>query len=275
MPKSTNQPVQLQTLMVLGQPARVFVGGAGPQVLLLLHGGWGGAAMHWSRVWDLLGARCRILAPDLPGLGDVTQPGRGNFAGYVAWLEALLDTLAVDKVVCIGNSFGASLAWSLAGRSPQRVAGLVLVDGFAVAQTPSLLLWLGQRRPGRALLRAMVQRVSFRPALLQRAFANPARAPAELHASLTDAPQLEAFVDCLLHGDGAPPPHAPVLVLWGEADRLPGTRVATGCTLATKLQGAQFVAIADAGHFPQLEQPAAFTAAALAFVSDRVAVTRP
>ncbi len=127
-------PVRLQTLHVLGQPAHVFAGGSGSTVLLLLHGGWGGAALHWSRVWDLLGRKCWIVAPDLPGLGDLTQPGRGSFAAYVAWLQALLDALDVDQVVCIGNSFGASLAWSLAGRAPQRVTGLVLVDGFAVAR---------------------------------------------------------------------------------------------------------------------------------------------
>ncbi len=96
-----------------------------------------------------------------------------------------------------------------------------------------------------------------------------------LQAAVSGAQQLEAFVDCLLHGDGAPQPRAPILVLWGEADRLPGTRVATGLHLAAKLPGAQFHALADAGHFPQLEQPQAFAEALLAFVHGQAEAAGP
>lgn len=47
----------------------VWTGGEGTP-LLLLHGAWGGAQMHWSTVWDALTERCRVIAPDFPGLAS-------------------------------------------------------------------------------------------------------------------------------------------------------------------------------------------------------------
>lgn len=266
---STESPgvVEQRQLRVLGQPTRVYTGGSGPRALLLLHGGWGGAAMHWSRVWDRLARRVRVVAPDLPGLGDPTQPGCARLADYVTWLNTLLDNLGVREVFCVGNSFGASLAWSFAGRSPERCLGVVLVDGVPMPRTPAPLLWLGRRALGRGLMRLMLRRLSFTPRALSRAFADTRRAPPELQVSLHRTPptRLETFLDCVIAGDGPPPPRAPALVLWGEADRLPGTGLDAGKRLGATLPGARFVSFANAGHFPQLERPVKFVEAVEAF----------
>ena len=269
MHMQASHPVRVQNLQVLGKAARVHIGGVGKRTLLLLHGGWGDAELHWSRVWDALGQHFRVIAPDLPGLGDLSQLGRANLADYVKWLDALLVTLAVPEVVCVGNSFGASLALSFAGRAPQRCLGVVVVDGVPMPRTPAPLLRLGRMPPGRALMRQLVNRVSFTAKLLPRAFAKPDRAPAALRAGLTAAPErrLATFVDCLIAGDGPPPPHVPVLVLWGEADHLPGTGLAQGRKVAAALPGSRFKALADAGHFPQLEQPMAFATAVGSFAN--------
>jgi len=257
--------IEAQQLSVSGRPAHCFVGGAGP-VLLLLHGGWGGAAMHWSRVWEPLARGLRVVAPDLPGLGDFSQPGLPSLPAYAGWLDALLDGLGASDTVVVGNSFGASLAWSLASRFPRRCRAVALVNGVPMPATPAPLLWAGRTTPGRALLRRLVRRVSFRPELLPRAFADPSRAPAELRATLQAVPptQLETFVDCLIEGDGAGPPAAARLVLWGERDQLPGTSLAAGRKLATRL-GAGWESFPLAGHFPQLERPEPFVEAVVRF----------
>lgn len=249
-PDPTSQSVEEQRSLVHGRPARVFVGGSGSRAVLLLHGGWGGARMHWSGVWDRLARRARVVAPDLPGLGDTTQPGLARVADYVTWLDALLSALDVREALVVGNSFGASLAWSFAGRRPERCTGVVLVDGVPMPRTPAPLLWLGRRPLGRGAMRAMLRRVSFTPRALPRAFADPSRVPVDLQASLHETPpvQLETFLDCIIAGDGPPTPRAPILVVWGEADHLPGTSLAAGRRLATKLSGARLVSIANAGH---------------------------
>lgn len=260
--------VEERRVQLLNELARVYVGGAGDRTLLLLHGGWGGAAAHWSRVWHRLARSARVVAPDLPGIGDVTQEGYASLAGYVEWLEGLLDALKIEKVVCVGNSFGASLAWSFAGRLPKRCEGVVLVNGVPMPRTPAPLLWLGQRALGRRWMRSVLRRWSFTPHAVDRAFLNPQLAPPELQATLAQTPErrLETFLDCVIAGDGPPRPRAPVLVLWGESDRLPGTDLDVGAGLATSIPGARFVCLSSAGHFPQLERPEGFATAVESFV---------
>lgn len=271
--RSASEPlpvVSLTQVSVQGRSARVFTGGAGPNALLLLHGGWGGAEMHWSPVWQHLARTCRVLAPDLPGLGDVSQPGRACLADYVSWLNELLDVLEVKRAFVVGNSFGASLAWSFAGRSADRCLGVVVVDGLPMPRTPPPLLWLGRRSFGRALMRLMLQKRSFTPQALPKAFADVERAPATLTQGLSATPevQLNSFIDCVIAGDGPPAPTAPVLFVWGEADQLPGTALAVGRKLQSQTPGSQLKVIPAAGHFPQVEQPAEFVAALEAFVSE-------
>ena len=71
---------------VEGMSARVFVGGAG-EPLLLVHGGWGGAEMHWASVWEPLAARFRVVAPDLPGIGDLAHAPLGSVREMLARLD--------------------------------------------------------------------------------------------------------------------------------------------------------------------------------------------
>lgn len=262
-------PMRSRHVTVAGASAHVHWGGEGEPALLLLHGGWGDAAMHWAPIWNRLAAHAQVIAPDLPGLGDPHQEGLPSVPAYVDWLAALLDALGVARVVCVGNSFGASLAWSFAGRRPERCAGVVLVDGVPMPRTPPPLRWLGRRRVGRSVMGAVLNRVSFTPKALPRAFADPGCAPGALHTQLLFAPRrrFETFLDCLIAGDGPPAPRAPVLVVWGEDDRLPGTRVERGRKVAQRIPGARFVALKHAGHFPQLEQPDAFASAISRFVA--------
>ena len=244
------------------RPARVFAGGAG-SALLLVHGGWSGAQMHWSRVWGRLAERHHVLAPDLPGLGDLGQPPLASVRAYAEWLLELLDVFGVERAWCVGNSFGASVAWSLAGRAPGRCAGVVLVDGIPMPRTPLPLRVLGRTAPARALMRRLVRRASYRPALIARAFADPTRAPPELARSIAEEWDVIAkhFADLLIAGDGPPAPRLKPLLLFGAADRLPGTTPDAARRLQRTLRGSTLVQLADAGHFPQVEAPEAFVAA--------------
>lgn len=248
-------------LTLLGRPARVFEGGAG-EALLLIHGGWAGAQMHWSQVWEPLAERYRVIAPDLPGLGALDQAPLADSAGYAAWLAALLEQFGIDRAWCVGNSFGGSLALSLAGRFPGRCAGLVLVNALGLPATPGPLRWFGQTPPGRALMRAIVARVSYQPEALAKAFVDLSRAPAELEAMLArrGGTLVEHFADLLVAGDGPPPPQVTPHLLWGARDRLPGTGPDGARRLQQTLKGATLDLIPDAGHFPQVEQPALFVA---------------
>jgi pimeloyl-ACP methyl ester carboxylesterase len=204
-----------------------------------------------------------VIAPDLPGLGAVEQPALGSIAEYAAWLDTLLDELSVERAAFVGNSFGGAVAWSLAGRYPKRCARLVLVNGFPVPKTPPLLNALGQMRPFRRLLSWVVAKVSYDPKRVASAFVSNDNVPEDLHRLIIEewSFMVPRFADILIAGDGAPPSAVKPLLLWGAADRLPGTSRHHAHKIQQRLSGASLVFIENAGHFPQLEDPEGFVRA--------------
>ncbi len=251
-----------------GRRSKVWTGGEG-EPLVLVHGGWGGAEIHWEPVWERLAERFNVIAPELPGIGDRSLPGLPSFDAYADWVVQLLGSLRVPRAWCIGNSFGAAVVWELASRLGARCRGVVLVNGMPF-EMPPLMRRLAAIAPLRRLFRALYLKLVFSPAVLKRAYADPACAPAELRRILADPPP--AQVDLILgiaYGGArpAPPPTVPALIVWGEADRLPGTSPETARKLQRSVAGATLVLIPSAGHCPQVERPADFVEAITSFVA--------
>lgn len=263
--------ITLQATTVGARRARVWMGGTG-EPLLLIHGAWGGAEMHWAGVWDTLAERFRVIAPELPGIGDLTSPGLPSFDAYAAFIAELLVAVDARSAWCVGNSLGAAVAWQLSALLGERCRGVVLVNGPPPREAPALVRALAAIGP-QPLLRALYRKLSFSPALLARAFADPARAPAELVRVLKDPPpaQLDLLLGIICRGaPTAPRPAAPVLLAWGASDRLPGTGSDAGRKLQQTIEGAELVLLPSAGHCPQLEQPSRFVDAISSFVTSSI-----
>ena len=225
----TRPAVTERSIEVRGRRAQVFRGGRGPS-LLLIHGGWGGAAAHWEPVFAPLAEGYDVIAPDLPGFVDGDATDLRSVDDYADWLVALLDVLGVQRAACVGNSFGASVAWSLACRHPERCGALVLVNGFPMPRTPRLLRALGALGPARALLGQFLRFSAFSPRALAQAFVDPANIPASLHrlSAAAHPEPAERMVDAFIRGGTAlDPPKARTLLLWGAADRLRQSRAAS------------------------------------------------
>ncbi|MDE2198352.1 MAG: alpha/beta fold hydrolase [Rhodospirillales bacterium] len=101
--------------------------GDGP-VLVLLHGGTG-SWRHWARNIAPLANDCRVVALDLPGMGDSDLPAvavdRPAIAAAVR--EAIITMLPGEVFHLAGFSFGGSIAGLLAGLAPRHVRSLTLV----------------------------------------------------------------------------------------------------------------------------------------------------
>jgi pimeloyl-ACP methyl ester carboxylesterase len=71
-----------------------------------------------------------VLAPDMRGRGrSAALPGPYGFEAHVADLLAALDDAGVQEAILVGHSMGAYLATALAAAHPERVSGVVLIDG--------------------------------------------------------------------------------------------------------------------------------------------------
>jgi magnesium chelatase accessory protein len=101
--------------------------GGGPAVLLV-HGT--GAATHsWRGLAPLLAAHCTLIAPDLPGHGFSSRPGRGGLSlpGMARALAELLRRLEISPVLAVGHSAGAAVIARMAldgAIAPAAVVGL-------------------------------------------------------------------------------------------------------------------------------------------------------
>jgi pimeloyl-ACP methyl ester carboxylesterase len=96
-------------ITISSQRVHVWIGGKDPG-LLLLRAAWGDAEMSWGGVWNELARLFTISAPDLPGCGRSSAVPKSSLS-YMAKLQIdLLATLAMEKIIVVGNSFGAAVA---------------------------------------------------------------------------------------------------------------------------------------------------------------------
>ncbi|MBN8892485.1 MAG: alpha/beta fold hydrolase [Rhodospirillales bacterium] len=109
--------------------------GSGP-VLVLLHGGTG-SWRHWARTIPAFAARHRVLAPDLPGLGESATPPEPHAPDGVGAIvaEGLSRLIGSEtRYDLCGFSFGALAASQVAVRHGARLRSLTIVGAGAMGQ---------------------------------------------------------------------------------------------------------------------------------------------
>ncbi|MBY4867677.1 alpha/beta hydrolase [Burkholderia anthina] len=97
--------------------------------LVLLHG-WPQTWYCWRRVIPLLASKYRIIAPDLPGLGEsVSKSGRFDKRSIAAEIVELTSKhLELDGYHLVGHDWGGGVAWAVAAHYPGNAKTLTLVD---------------------------------------------------------------------------------------------------------------------------------------------------
>jgi pimeloyl-ACP methyl ester carboxylesterase len=238
---------------------------AGP-TLLLIHGF--SASLHTWEPWAVrLGDRYRILSLDLPGHGLTRAP-----AGYQASMEAFRDAVAefarsqgLTRFALAGNSMGGNVAWEYALAHPDQVEGLILVDSSGWPQTSGInspMLELMRNPTLRPVLRDLDNSNMFRQGL-GNSFANPALADDAMitrYSELSRAPGHRDILVQLTLGFGArnhataerlAPLSMPVLILWGDQDRLIPPEHAQ--LFHEAIPQSELVMLENVGHIPQEE----------------------
>lgn len=109
--------------------------GEGSTVVVLLHGFPLNRAM-WDAQVEALRASCRVITPDLRGLGETgATQGPATMEEMASDVAALLDALGVGRVVLGGLSMGGYVALAFLRQLPERVCALILADTRAGADS--------------------------------------------------------------------------------------------------------------------------------------------
>jgi len=97
--------------------------------IVLLHGlrGYSGT---WRKLAAALSDRWRMIAFDARGRGESDWDPQRNYYtdAYLADLEAVVDSLELDRFVLVGHSMGGTTSYCYAARHPSRLSGLVVED---------------------------------------------------------------------------------------------------------------------------------------------------
>jgi pimeloyl-ACP methyl ester carboxylesterase len=207
---------------------------------------------------DLLSRRAAIIAPSHPGFGHSARPADFDTVYDLVHLYLdVLEALPYERVTLMGLSFGGWLAAEIAVKCCHRIDRLILVDAFGIKisdrETPDIL----------DVFNTSPQEVQ------RRSWYNPGAWAPDFNAMTDDAlvvrarnwealclygwhpymynPQLKRWLRRITR---------PTLVLWGARDGI--VLPSYGQAYSALIPGARFTLIAEAGHHPEIEQPAAF-----------------
>ncbi len=256
--------------------------GNGRDLFVLLHGGPGG---NMNSVWpdlESLAKHHTILMYDQRGGGRsaiIKDAARLTAAHHVRDLEALRQHFSLKRLTLIGESWGAGLAALYAARHPERVSRLLLLGPMPptkalatrrfdkVNESTDFYKRLAEFRQAMpnatdpiALCREMfgvyLTAYFFDQSAMSRRRASSCNAPPEAvrnylvvndatFASLKDWDFLPRLAKL----------QQPTLIVEGEQS---ASTVASVRVWAKALPNARLLLIANAGHFPQVEQPEVF-----------------
>src|SRR5476649_2266319 len=105
--------------------------------VVLMHG-WPSDIHDWDGVVPLLAqAGFRVLVPWLRGFGptrfrDPQTPRSGQQAAVGADLRDFMDALGIERALLAGYDWGGRAACVVAALWPERVRGLVTINGYAI-----------------------------------------------------------------------------------------------------------------------------------------------
>jgi pimeloyl-ACP methyl ester carboxylesterase len=215
-----------------------------------------------------------VIAPDLIGHGDSAAP-RGDYSlgAHAASIRDLLAAVGIDRATLVGHSLGGGVAMQFFYQFPQRVERLALVSSGGLGHEVSPMLRTAAL-PGMSTLLSMTINARLLGALdetggrLRRRgydWGVYLQAITRALRPLENAGAREAFLQTLravidVHGQRVSATDRlyllesiPMVIVWGERDHT--IPVAHGRRAHAAIPGSRFRTLANAAHFPHLDDP--------------------
>lgn len=226
----------------------------------------------------LIPAGFRTIAIDWPAHGESPpDEGPGSAMHLADVAEQVLERLAPEGAIVLGNSVGGFAATRTAIRRPELVKSLVIVDGGGFAGRPPHVRAFCALMARQWFLRAIYPTFSRQ---YMRARTDADRRARDAAIATTRRPDgLRAISE--LWRSFASPEHdlrheahaiaAPTLLIWGKRDPVIPPRFARRA--ARTIEGSELVVL-DTGHLPHTSDPQGFVAQLLPFLERARSATR-
>jgi pimeloyl-ACP methyl ester carboxylesterase len=214
-----------------------------------------------ARMWEAQRFGGTTVAPDLPGFGMAPLVGTATTMGIAAdHCLAAADAAGLDRFVVCGLSMGGYVTFEIWRRARDRVAGLVLANTRAGADTPEAAA--GRRDLAERLGREGNVLAENPPPLLAE------HAPEELQQRVKGwvADQSAEGIAAASLGMAERPDSTgdlggidvPTLIITADGDRLIPADLTT--PMADQIPGARLEVLPGVGHLTNVEAPDRFTA---------------
>ena len=228
--------------------------GAGAPALVFVHG-WSCDRTYWGEQWERFSREFRVVILDLAGHGaSGLERQAWTIGAFGADVAAVVEALALERVVLIGHSMGGDVIVEAARRLPGRVEGLVWVDVYRRLGTPrtpeQLEAFLAPLRidfveSTRTLVRGMFP-PGADPSLVERVVADMSSAPPAIALPAAEAARTyDREVPGALRRL-----NLPIFAINPES---PPSDLES-----LRLHGIEVVLMPGVGHFPMMENPESF-----------------
>ncbi len=229
---------------------------------------------HLAALADALAARHRVVCVELPGFGFSTAPAGFDFsvAASTQLLGALLDELGLAPYAIALPCLAGLIGSALAAARPDLISHVIGVQAPGItgarawAERVDRRGVVRRRGLGQAVVLATRHRLArswFRAALADRGHVAGFVAVTDAAYARGATYPLASALQAVMRGAPGPlpAPSQPTLAVWGGRDR-----THRGTQRDELYPGAPVVVLDAAGHFPELEDIAGFTAALDAFL---------
>jgi pimeloyl-ACP methyl ester carboxylesterase len=235
--------------------------GEGTPPILLLHG-FDSSVIEFRQLLPLLAQKTTVYAVDLLGFGFTERLDKIDINAHSikTHLYSFWQKYINQPVILLGTSMGGATAIDFTLTYPELVQKLILVDSAGLVNPPIMgrLMFPPLDRWATQFLASR----KVRTGIIHRAYHD--QKLADLNANICGSLHLQmpnwdrsliSFTKSGGYGNftkDLPKIEQETLIIWGEYDRILGTKAATNFNKLIK--NSRLIWLKDCGHFPQIEQ---------------------
>lgn len=233
-----------------------IVEGHGDESILILPG-WCATSAVYNLIIKQLAEKYTVYALDLPGFGVTPEPSvPWSVNDYADFVTAFIRLCGLTKIMLVGHSYGGRIIINLCNRKNAfDITRIILIDSAGIKSPLTKeqqkkqgiykrLKKLFQKKPLCLIFPNAITKFQKKFGSADYAAASPIMRQTLVKAISEDYTSLISKID------------TETLLIWGENDS--STPLNDALTMNKLIKNSKLEVIADAGHFPFIEQPFVF-----------------